>query len=106
MSEQDKAKWWQIGWEMRTFSMGSREQTRILRRVTWARHRRERAERAEFAGQQRCWYCERPGHSDDPCPVRRDDAEQWAAVSEEAHRRMSEPVGEWAIDCHGEEGAQ
>lgn len=87
-SEQEKARWWQIGWEMRTFSMGSREQTRILRRVAWARHRRERAQRAELAGLQTCWYCERPGHDDIPCPWRCKDAATWVEWGEEARRRI------------------
>lgn len=96
MTESTVARWWEIGWELRTFSMTPREQTRILRRVTWARHRRERAQRAELAGAAACWYCERPGHEDAPCPMRSEDAETWVAWGEEARRRSAE---------FGEEGA-
>jgi len=90
MTESNVARWWEIGWELRTFSMTPREQTRILRRVTWARHRRERAQRAELAGAAVCWYCERPGHDDAPCPMRSEDAETWVAWGEEARRRSAE----------------
>jgi hypothetical protein len=96
MTESTVARWWEIGWELRTFTMTPREQTRILRRVTWARHRRERAQRAELAGAAVCWYCERPGHEDTPCPMRSEDAETWVAWGEEGRRRSAES---------GEEGA-
>lgn len=87
-AELDSARAWDFMWNELYYRMAeSRRQSRKKwfaweKRMQWARHRLEQAERATFPSWPRCWFCERPGHDETlkPCWRRRAEARKWVYI--------------------------
>lgn len=80
-AEREQSEKWYWAWGMALLAPeGITDRVRLLKRVGWAYHRRERALRALSPEGPRCWYCERPGHDESElaCPHRAAAARSWA----------------------------
>lgn len=86
VAEIEKAEAWTCAWTEAWNAMSlanerpAKRWAYVNKRLQWAEHRWERAERAALPPGPRCWFCERPGHdeSESSCPERRVQAWCWA----------------------------